>query len=106
MLFFSVPQKLAFTRHLHPITIYVNLPSVFWTLPSLLYVLVLVPAGRLAGTHTAAVSGAVGPFGVAKCSPDAVDGEELHEQRPRYSEPENRHKYYLYGTQSTSFVIG
>lgn len=47
----------------------------------------LVPAGRLVGTHTAAVSGAVGPCGAAKCSPDAVDGAEPHEQHPGCSEP-------------------
>lgn len=50
-------------------------------------VLVCVPAGRLAGTHTAAASGAVGPFDAAKYSPDAADGGEPREPRPGCSEP-------------------
>lgn len=47
----------------------------------------LVPAARLAGTHTAAVAGAVAPFCAARCSPDAVDDGGLHEQHPGCSEP-------------------
>lgn len=55
-------------------------------------VFVCVPAGRLAGTRTAAVSGAVGPFDAAKYSPDAADGGEPREPRPGCSEPAKQHK--------------
>lgn len=57
-----------------------------------LNIAVCLPVGHLAGIHRAAVSGAVGPFDVAKCSPDAADGEEPHEPRPRYSAPTEKHK--------------
>lgn len=50
-------------------------------------VFVCVPAGHLAETHTAAVSGAVGPFDAAKYSPGAADGGEPHEPHPGCSEP-------------------
>ena len=53
---------------------------------------VCVPAGRLAGTHTAAVSGAVGPFDAAKYSRDAADGGESREPRLGCSEPAESYK--------------
>lgn len=49
---------------------------------------VRIPAGHPAGTRTAAVSGAVEPFDVAKYSRDAADGGEPREPHPGCSEPE------------------
>lgn len=51
------------------------------------FVCAYAPVGHLAGTHTAAASGAVGLSGAAKCSPGAVGGAELHEPHPGCSEP-------------------
>ena len=51
-----------------------------------------VPAGHPAGTHTAAASGAVGPFGAAKCSRGAADGAEPRAPRPGCSGPATRLK--------------
>lgn len=50
-------------------------------------VFVYLPAGHLAGTHTAAASGAVGPFDAAKCSRDAADGGGPREPRPGCNGP-------------------
>lgn len=51
--------------------------------------LVRLPAGHLAGTHTAAASGAVGPFDAAKCFRDAAGGGEPREPHPGCNEPAN-----------------
>ncbi len=51
-----------------------------------------VPAEHLAGTHTAAASGAGAPFDAAKYSRDAADGEEPREPHPGCSEPEKELK--------------
>lgn len=45
------------------------------------------PAGRPAGTHTAAASGAAGPCDAARCSPGAADGAGSREPRPGCSGP-------------------
>lgn len=46
-----------------------------------------VPVAHLAGTHTAAASGAVGLFDAATCSPDAAGDGGLHGPHPGCSEP-------------------
>lgn len=48
---------------------------------------VRVPVGHLAGTRTAAASGAAGPSDAARCSQDAADGGGPHAQHPECSEP-------------------
>lgn len=57
-----------------------------------------VPVGHPAGTHTTAVSGAVGLFCVAKYSPDVADDGAPREPRLGYSEPaKKQHTEAPYG---------
>lgn len=71
------------------LSILIFLP-VFWTsfllfLCECMYL--CVPAGHLAGTHTAAAAGAVGPFDAAKYSRDAADGGGPREPHPGCNVP-------------------
>lgn len=60
-----------------------------------LYVRLCVPAGHLAGTHTAAAFGEVEPFCAAKYSPNAAGGGAPRAPHPGCSEPAEKNTKML-----------
>lgn len=77
------------TRHSSSLMLSFGHSLTVCSVPDCMICCVCLPAARLAETHTAAVSGAVGPFDAARYFLDVADGAEPHEPRPGCSEPEN-----------------